>query len=69
MFKNEKIKKILKRLKKKVVWTSMISLFLIIFNQFDMWDIIGITEDKFKVLTDTILGILVVLGILNNPED
>jgi uncharacterized membrane protein len=57
------------RLKSKVVWVSVVSLVLLILNTAGVFDKIGMSETSIKVIADSILSILVVLGILNSPID
>lgn len=57
------------RLKSKVVWLSVLSLVIMIMNGFGVFEKVGITEGNFKTLVETILSILVLFGILNNPTD
>jgi len=56
------------RWQSKIVWTSTFSLLLIILGTLGLYEKIGVTEDKLKTVIDSILSILVVLGILNNPS-
>lgn len=60
---------VMNRLKSKVVWLSVLSLVIILMSIFGVFEKIGITEGNFKILIETILSILVLLGILNNPTD
>ena len=58
-----------KRYKSKVVWVSVVSLILLIFNQIEIYEKIGIQESILKNIFDAILTILVSFGILNNPTE
>lgn len=53
------------RLKSKVVWISIVSTVLLIFNQFGILD--NSQLEILKNATDVVLSVLVVFGILNNP--
>ena len=57
------------RLKSKAVWISIASFVIFVLVQFGILEKVGLSEDTFKYMIDTILSILVVLGILNNPTD
>jgi uncharacterized membrane protein len=57
------------RYKSKFTWASIIGLVIIIGSQLGLFKMLGITSDSFKVIMDSLLGILVLLGILNNPTD
>lgn len=53
------------RLKSKVVWISIVSTVLLLFNQFGILD--NLQLETLKNAADVILSVLVVFGILNNP--
>jgi uncharacterized membrane protein len=57
------------RIRSKAVWVSVISLILLIFNSFGIFEKIGADETAFKTIFEMILTILVGFGILNNPTD
>ena len=57
------------RLKSKAVWVSVISLILLIFNSFGIFEKIGADETVFKNIFDMLLTVLVGFGVLNNPTD
>ena len=59
--------KTVNRWKSKIVWSSSFALILIILGSLGLYEKLGITEDKLKTVVDSILSLLVVLGILNNP--
>ena len=52
------------RLKSPVLW---LSLAILIINQLGLHELIGIDEGTLKVIIDSIITILVALGIYNNP--
>jgi len=54
------------RLKSKVVWISIVSTVLLLFNQFGILD--NLQLETLKNAADVILSVLVVFGILNNPK-
>jgi phi LC3 family holin len=54
------------RLKSKVVWVSIVSTVLLLFNQFGILD--NLQLETLKNAADVILSVLVVFGILNNPK-
>ena len=53
------------RLKSKVVWISIVSTVLLLFNQFGILD--NLQLETLKNAADVVLSVLVVFGILNNP--
>lgn len=57
----------MKRYKSKTVWTSTLSLVLIILGNLGLYKKIGITQENMKIIVDSGLSILVILGILNDP--
>lgn len=60
---------ILLRLKSKATIVSILSIIFVIAGHFNLYSKLGITEDQTKLIIDTILGVLVSLGVLNNPTD
>lgn len=52
-----------KRLRNYGLWVSVASLVLLLLNNFG----VDIDESKYNGIVDSILAILVLLGILNNP--
>ena len=52
-----------KRLRNYGLWVSLASLVLLLLNNFG----VDIDESKYNGIVDSILAILVLLGILNNP--
>ena len=57
------------RLKSKLMWTTVIGLILMIVGELGLWSKIGISESNLRYILDSILSILVVFGILNNPTE
>lgn len=57
------------RLRSKMVWVSIASLLLPLCGHLGLYKTTGITEDSVKITIDTVLSILVIAGILNNPVD
>lgn len=57
------------RLKSKIVWTTSLSLILLVVGELGLWNKIGIEESNVKIIIDSILSILVMFGILNNPTN
>jgi uncharacterized membrane protein len=57
------------RLKSKVLWSSVISLILLILNTAGVFNKIGMSETSIKVILDSILSIFILFGIINNPTD
>jgi len=57
------------RLKSKVVWISIASLVMLIFGELGLFQKMGITQDTFKIVIESILSLLVLFGVLNNPTD
>jgi uncharacterized membrane protein len=58
-----------KRYRSKVVWVSVVSLILLILNTAGVFDKIGMSETSVKIIADSILSILVLFGVLNNPTE
>lgn len=57
------------RWKSKVVWLTIIALVLILGDNYNLWAVIGMTNEVFQKVADLILAVLVGVGILNNPTD
>jgi len=57
------------RLKSKVVWISIASLVMLIFGELGLFQKMDITQDTFKIVIESILSLLVLFGVLNNPTD
>lgn len=57
------------KFKNKFLWVSIASLILLILSNSGILNKIGISEMSVKIITDSILSILVLLGILNNPDE
>lgn len=60
---------ILLRLRSKTTIISILSIIFVIAGHFNLYNKLGITEEQTRLTIDTVLGILVSLGILNNPTD
>ena len=57
------------RFKSKVVWGTIASLVLLVIGELGLWNKIGITESSLRIIIDSLLSILVLVGILNNPTN
>ena len=57
------------RIKSPVLWTSIFSLILLVFNTFGLFELMGIEESNVKNLFDGILTVGVAYGIFNNPTN
>jgi len=57
------------RLRSKVLWMGVISLVMMIMGNYGLYDYIGMTSDVFKSVADLVLGLLVIVGVVNNPKD
>ena len=56
------------RLQSKVVWVSVASLVLLILKNYGLLDNLGLTVESYNEIVDSIVAILVLFGILNNPN-
>lgn len=56
------------RWKSKVLWIGIISVIILIMRNYGLYTYIGMDEAVFKLLLDTVLGILITLGIVNDPN-
>ena len=57
------------RFKSKVVWTSILAIVALVMNNYGLWQFIGMNEEVFTSLVNMVLGVLVLVGVLNNPTD
>ena len=55
------------RFKSKVVWISVISLIILLFGNYGLYDILKIDESTLEKMLNTILSILIGFGVINNP--
>jgi uncharacterized membrane protein len=55
--------------KSPVFWVGIISIFYIIAGNYGLYDLMGITEDKVKMVIDIVLGMFGVIAVGNNPSD
>lgn len=57
------------RFRSKVVWTSIAAIVALLMSNYNLWQFIGMQEGLFTQLVEMVLGVLVLVGILNNPTD
>ena len=57
------------RLKSRVLWMAVAALVMLLMRNYGLYQYIGMTEEVFKTVIDMVLGILVLLGIINNPTN
>jgi uncharacterized membrane protein len=57
------------RFKSKVVWGSVLSLILLVLNNYGIFDKIGMSSSTAETIGISILSILVGFGILNDPTN
>lgn len=57
------------RLKSKGVWVSVFGAIGLILNSFGLFAKWGIETEEWNLIINTVCGILVTFGILNNPTD
>lgn len=57
------------RLRSRVLWAAVAALLVLLMGNYGLYQYIGMTEEVFKTVIDMVLGILVLLGIINNPSD
>jgi len=58
-----------KRWKSKVLWMSVIAQVVALFSAFGLWKWIGVTEEWVNKIVLILMGLLTVLGVVNNPTD
>jgi phi LC3 family holin len=57
------------RFKSPIVWFSLAGLVLLILNTYGLLPKLGLTTEQFNTIISSIVGLLVSVGILNNPTD
>lgn len=57
------------RWKSPVVWVGIGGLILLILNSFNLLPRLGLTEQTFNAIVESIISVLILIGILNNPTD
>ena len=57
------------RLASPIVWTSLAGLILLILNTYGLLPKLGLTTEQFNAIITSAIGLLVTVGILNNPTD
>ena len=57
------------RWKSPILWTSIAGLILLILNTLNVLPRLGLTDQTFNTIVQSIIGALVLVGILNNPTD
>lgn len=57
------------RWKSPVVWASVVGIIVLILNNYGLWEIFGMTETFLNDLTNAVISVLIMIGILNNPTD
>lgn len=53
----------------KIVWMSITAVVVLLMNNYGLWTLIGMEETVFTELVNIVLGILVMVGVLNNPTE
>lgn len=57
------------RWKSPWVWTSLAAVFILLMNNYGLWQFIGMEEVVFKDLLNLVLVFLASIGVVNNPTD
>ena len=55
------------RFKSKVVWMATFSFILLILKNYGLLEPLGLTVESYNEITTAITGVLVLMGILNDP--
>jgi uncharacterized membrane protein len=55
-------------MKSKIFWISLISLIILIFDEFRIWEQLSINKETFQNIAKGVLGFLVLSGILTNHD-
>ncbi len=57
------------RWRSKAAWASLLGLVGLLFSNYGLYNILGITSDTWQALVNALLAALVAFGVLNNPTD
>ncbi len=57
------------RFKSKVFWAALIAQVLSIIGYLGLWEKWGIMPDQVETIVSSVLQLLVLFGVLNNPTD
>lgn len=57
------------RWRSKAAWASLLGLVGLIFSNYGLYNLLGITSDTWQALVNALLAALVAFGVLNNPTD
>jgi uncharacterized membrane protein len=57
------------RWRSAVAWTAALAVFVLIGDNYGLWEIIKMPSETFQAITNGIIGILVMFGIFNNPTN
>lgn len=52
-----------------IVWTSIGALVLLLLTNYNLLPTLGMSEDVFNQIVTSLVSILVMVGVLNNPTD
>ena len=53
----------------RAAWAALLGLLGVILGNYGLYDSLGITNQTWQILVDGLLGVLVAIGVLNNPTD
>jgi uncharacterized membrane protein len=57
------------RWRSKVLWAAIIAQVIAIASFCGVWELIGVTAEWVNTLVGSVLQLLVLLGVINNPTD
>jgi uncharacterized membrane protein len=57
------------RWKSPILWTSIAALVLLILNSLNLLPGLGLNDQTYNTIVNSVISILVLIGILNNPTD
>jgi uncharacterized membrane protein len=57
------------RWRSKAAWASILGLIGLIFSNYGLYNLLGITNETWQALVQALLAALVAFGVLNNPTD
>ena len=55
------------RLRSPALWSSLLSLVIVVLSAFNVWEKIGITSDQFREIAIELGSVIAAFGIFNDP--
>ena len=57
------------RLRSKAAWAALLGLLGLVFSHYGLYELLGLNNETWQTLVESLLAALVAFGVLNNPTD